>query len=743
MSVNQQSCFHVDRTVSGLSRDSMMELQTLESYYNDTTDQTKPLLPAAGGAASYQFARLATLSKYIPALSQEIPRDDMAERAAMLKMQLALSALVLAANVAGTAWAVVAFPPDRRGIGTFLLGDCTRVSRISTALHVLLNVLSTLLLGAGSYCMQLLASPSRREADDAHRRGAALDIGVPSIKNLRHIDWRRVLGWSAIAVTATPLNLFWNSTLFTSLPVVSIPRAVATSDFREAGDDWSEIDPLSHLDWWHLPGGWDTTFDLSPIYSMKTNAMNLTRLEPKDCIYESLDPLISTRSVLVVAKNLTSAQNNGSSLLDGWMSGWDFWTKATTGYAPRDSGIPNALVDYCLVGDAADNEGRCGLHHSTHIMIMVCVCIAVECMLILWTGLHFRKSGKKKRGRSLVTMGDAISDFLEEPNVHIGNTTGHGGYRLGVVEWVECRVSWFKAARLRGWALLIVLFAVLLGLTSGLIRAYIVWIQSQGVTMDLPSIWQLGFKANAETVVFPFWKTGRRERIADLIGNILLANGWQVGVSFIYLSYNNILTRQLAADEWVRFVRPGGKKPLRVSAPAGMQRSSYFLSLPMRYGVPLMANSTLLHSLISQGIFLVQTRSFGPGPDGSRLPEFDVSARGTSILGVILAIVMCTVSVLVLIAHSFAREYRDIPPGFQLMGSSSAAISLMCQRPEGDTDAHLFPVSIGVVYDQATDVMGLEGRMCESVMSMVTRNMPMSASLGGSSSHPSSSFSAR
>ncbi|KAJ7934369.1 hypothetical protein B0H13DRAFT_1591673 [Mycena leptocephala] len=658
----------------------------------------------------------------------------------MLNMQLALSALVLVANVAGTAWAVVAFPPDRRGIGTFLLGDCTRVARISTALHVLLNVLSTLLLGAGSYCMQLLASPTRREADDAHTRGAALDIGVPSIKNLRHIDWRRVLGWSVIAVTATPLNLFWNSTIFTSLPVVSIPRAVATSDFREAGDDWSEIDPLSHLDWWHLPGGWDTTFDLSPIYSMKTNAMNLTRLEPKDCIYESLDPLISTRSVLVVGKNLKSAQNNGSSLLDGWMSGWNFldqgnyWLcaaydprethKACTKQwadslgdewavqvGPRDSGIPNALVDYCLVGDAADNEGRCGLHHSTHIMIVVCVCIAVECMLILWTGLHFRKSGKKKRGRTLVTMGDAISDFLEEPDVHIGNTTGHGGYRLSVVEWVECRVSWFKAASLRGWALLIVLFAVLLGLSSGLIRAYIVWIQSQGVTIDLPSIWQLGFKTNAETIVFPFWTTGRRERIADLIGNILLANGWQVGVSFIYLSYNNILTRQLAADEWVRFVRPGGKKPLRVSAPAGMQRSSYFLSLPMRYGVPLMANSTLLHSLISQGIFLVQTRSFGPGPDGSRLPEFDVSARGTSILGVILAIVMCTVSVLVLIAHSFAREYRDIPPGFQLMGSSSAAISLMCRRPEGDTDAHLFPVSIGVVYDQATDVMGLEGRL--------------------------------
>ncbi|KAJ7832670.1 hypothetical protein B0H14DRAFT_2802673, partial [Mycena olivaceomarginata] len=630
MSVNQPSCFHVDRTVSGVSRDSMMELQ-----------DSRPLLPAAGGAASYQFARVVTLSKYIPALSQEIPRDGMAKRSAMFKMQLAVAALVLVANVAGTAWAGAAYPPDRRGIGTFL-----------TALHVLLNVLSTLLLGAGNYCMQLLASPSRSEADNAHACGVALDIGVPSIKNLRHIDGKRVVGWSAIGVTATLLHLFWNSTIFTSLPV--------------AGDNWLETYPMSHHE-----GG--TPFDLSPIYSMKTNAMNLTRLEPKDCVYESLDILRSTRLLLVVAKNMTSAQNNGSSparRLDDMQCNkqWadSLGNEWVVRVGPRFSGIPNILVDYCL--------GRCGLHHSMHIMIVVCVCTAVEFMLILWTARHFRKGGKKRRERILVTMGDAISDFLEEPD--------RCGYSLSVVEWVECRVYWFKAASLRLWALLI-------ALSSGRLGSYMVHLESFGVGMDLP----------------------RQEGGADLIRNILVANSPQVIFSFIYLFYNNILTRQLAADEWVRFVSPSGKKPLRVSAPAGMQRSSHFLSLPMRYGVPLMANSMLLHSLISQGIFLVQTSSFSPGPDGLRLPEFDVSATGFSVLGIILALVLCAVSVLVLIAHSFAREYRDIPPGFQLMGLSSAAIGLMCRRPEGDTDAHLFPVRMGVVYDQKTDVMGVEGRL--------------------------------
>jgi hypothetical protein len=123
---------------------------------------------------------------------------------------------------------------------------------------------------------------------------------------------------------------------------------------------------------------------------------------------------------------------------------------------PRSSGIPNILVDYCLVGDATNNEGRCRLHHSMHIMIVVCVCTVVEFMLILWTARHFRKGGKKRRERALVTMGDAISDFLEEPDVHINNTRKRCGYRLSVVEWVECSVSSFKAASLHLWALLIV-----------------------------------------------------------------------------------------------------------------------------------------------------------------------------------------------------------------------------------------------------------------------------------------------
>ncbi|KAJ7437923.1 hypothetical protein B0H11DRAFT_2255020 [Mycena galericulata] len=172
---------------------------------------------------------------------------------------------------------------------------------------------------------------------------------------------------------------------------------------------------------------------------------------------------------------------------------------------------------------------------------------------------------RTQRARTLVTMGDAISAFLEDPDVPVGRTSCYctintGGYRLSVAEWAECRISWFKAATLRLWAFSIVLFAAALALSSYVFGSYMVHLESQGVGMDLAStFWRLGFKVHHNLIGYPLWKNK----------TVLYQEG--VLASFIYLLYNDILTQQLAADEWVRFVRPGGKKPLRVSAPAALQ----------------------------------------------------------------------------------------------------------------------------------------------------------------------------
>ncbi|KAJ7677562.1 hypothetical protein B0H17DRAFT_1139580 [Mycena rosella] len=403
----------------------------------------------------------------------------MAKWSAMLRTQLAVLTLVLAVNAAGTTWAGITYQPDSRGVSTFLFGDCTGIARLKTTLHVLLKVLSGLLLGTGNFT-----------ACSCSRRQAAVRPMTPMHAVLR---WTLVSpasrtcgtstggGWSVIGVMTMLLHLlevgWWQPR-----------RATFGRRGKLVGDR-----PLSHRGWWVLPAGWgDTTFDLSPIYSMQTNWKNLTRLEPKGCISEYLDPLSSTRITISGPKLLnfrlpksvicfewlenllasrgpgqsqagrsqsqmvwpglgfhwakatpgrvkaaafrpSQSQNitNGSSLLHGWMSEWDSWDSRNhwmcsahdPGYTslgdewavrvgPNSLDIPNPSVDYCLMGEAADNEGRCGLHHSMHIMIVVCACTAVECILILWTAFYFRRGGKKKRERTLVTMGDAISAFL-------------------------------------------------------------------------------------------------------------------------------------------------------------------------------------------------------------------------------------------------------------------------------------------------------------------------------------------
>jgi hypothetical protein len=110
-----------------------------------------------------------------------------------------------------------------------------------------------------------------------------------------------------------------------------------------------------------------------------------------------------------------------------------------------------------------------------------------------------------------------------------------------------------------------------------------------------------------------------------------------------------------------------------------------------------MGLSILLHWLISQGIFLIQTSTYGPGANGQRYPEYDTTSRGFSLLGAILGGAVGAAMIVALLLNSVIRSYEDIPSKFQLMGYNSSAIEALCDRPEEDSEAYLFPISIGLV----------------------------------------------
>lgn len=124
----------------------------------------------------------------------------------MLLVQQILAYTVVSLNIGITIWATVSHKPID-GIGTFMTGNCSTISQLNTGFHLLLNVISTLFLGAGNYCMQILVAPSREEIEDAHEKRESLDIGIPSFRNLHRIARARRLLWLAIGTVATVLHL--------------------------------------------------------------------------------------------------------------------------------------------------------------------------------------------------------------------------------------------------------------------------------------------------------------------------------------------------------------------------------------------------------------------------------------------------------------------------------------------------------------------------------------------------------
>jgi hypothetical protein len=117
------------------------------------------------------------------------------------------SIVVLLSNLTLLLTGIIARDDTLKGIYTIAKGEKHRIAIISTAYHVLINVLSTILLTSTNYAMQILCAPTRGEIKKAHARGQWLDIGIMSVHNLWYIDRKRVIAWVLLAFSSAPLHL--------------------------------------------------------------------------------------------------------------------------------------------------------------------------------------------------------------------------------------------------------------------------------------------------------------------------------------------------------------------------------------------------------------------------------------------------------------------------------------------------------------------------------------------------------
>lgn len=126
----------------------------------------------------------------------------------------------------------------------------------------------------------------------------------------------------------------------------------------------------------------------------------------------------------------------------------------------------------------------------------------------------------------------------------------------------------------------------------------------RGWKTDVPGLMRFGFGAlTPDNFLVLNLPRGDPE---GLISNVLIANTPQLILSILYILYNTMLSTFLVQREFSRLHDKVYRKPLRVSEPEGIQRSSYFISLPLRYGIPLYASSGVMHWLISRSFFLAR-----------------------------------------------------------------------------------------------------------------------------------------
>jgi hypothetical protein len=152
------------------------------------------------------YARVEFLSPWFPQVDPSHPRArtfrTWRSRQDVLLTTAALTSVsVLFVETVVTITLLSKYKP-RGGVVSMYEGSCSWVKNIDIGAHLLVNVLSTLLLGASNLRMQLLAAPTREEVDKAHLKKRWLDIGVPSWRNLKSIS--RTREWFLLYLVLQP-----------------------------------------------------------------------------------------------------------------------------------------------------------------------------------------------------------------------------------------------------------------------------------------------------------------------------------------------------------------------------------------------------------------------------------------------------------------------------------------------------------------------------------------------------------
>ncbi|KAF9060494.1 hypothetical protein BDP27DRAFT_420498 [Rhodocollybia butyracea] len=254
-------------------------------------------------------------------------------------------------------------------------------------------------------------------------------------------------------------------------------------------------------------------------------------------------------------------------------------------------------VQYCL---SETTPSRCQLKFNLPLLAIVIAfnIVKVMCMAVVATRMH---------DNPLVTLGDVIASFSSNPEpltkdmclvsqrylegLDRNNNNNIEGTAMAapLIAYQPQKTRLKTTASTRHWVAINSLFCVALSAVVILLVNSLLIVSA----VSFSNILQLGIgKASNQNIIFWDMPT---QGYWSIITSVVLANLPQLIFSMIYLVFNSLCTKLFLALEWSSYAH--SRKPLRVSDPHGEQRSTYFLNIPFRFGVPLMAYSSLLHWL--------------------------------------------------------------------------------------------------------------------------------------------------
>ncbi|KAF6829472.1 hypothetical protein CMUS01_08147 [Colletotrichum musicola] len=240
----------------------------------------------------------------------------------MAFVNVALLSTVLLALIGILAAAVSETGGDLRQSWKFHESDCqTGQAKVTnTLLHLLINILSTIVLVSSNFFMQVLNAPSPQEVDAAHTSGTWLDIGIPSWRNAFHLSRFKLALWLSLALTSVPIHVLFNGSVFLmDSRMDDFHMTVASESFLEGGHYFLPGASLhtreTYIDGLGDQASLPTFKDLAgPSFEDSVYAINVSetaarasewkRLEVEEClqIYGFCVGLQAYRNVVVVAE---------------------------------------------------------------------------------------------------------------------------------------------------------------------------------------------------------------------------------------------------------------------------------------------------------------------------------------------------------------------------------------------------------------------------------------------------------